>query len=75
MSRTKKYIYRYSGCVKQFGKIICESWTAETSAVSAYKALSNLSYRYKTEHGLTANARVELDKKFLEETGNFYYED
>ena len=71
---TKKYIYRYRGCVKQFGKIINESWTAETSAVSASKALSNLTYRYKKEHGLTSSARIELDKKKLEETCNFYYE-
>jgi hypothetical protein len=74
MAGTKKYIYIYRGCVKQFGKIICESWTGETSAVSASKALSNLAYRYKKEHGFTSSAKVELDKKYLEETGNFYYE-
>ena len=71
----KKYIYRYRGAVKQFGNIICENWVAETSAVSASKALSNLTYRYKKEHGFTSSAKVELDKKCLEETGNFYYED
>ena len=74
MAGTKKYIYIYRGPVKQFGKIINESWTAETSAVSASKALSNLAYRYKKEHGLTANAKVELDKKYLEDTGNFYWD-
>jgi hypothetical protein len=72
MAGTKKYIYRYRGSVKQFGKIICESWVAETSAVSASKALSNLAYRYKKEHGLTSSARIELDKKYLEDTGRFY---
>lgn len=75
MPGTKKYIYRYRGAVKQFGNIICENWVAETSAVSPSKALSNLCFRYKKEHGFTASAKVELDKKYLEETGNFYYED
>ena len=74
MAGTKKYIYIYRGPVKQFGKIINESWTAETSAVSASKALSNLAYRYKKEHGFTSSAKIELDKKCLEETGNFYYD-
>ena len=70
----KKYIYVYNGPVKQFGRIINESWTAETSAVSASKALSNLAYRYKKERGLTAGAKIELDKKYIENAGNFYYE-
>lgn len=52
--------YIYDGPVKSFGKIINDHWVAETMAVSDKKAKSNLSFRYKKEHNLSAESKIEL---------------
>ena len=54
------YKYVYNGPVKEFDRLINERWYAETTAVSANKAKSNLKYRYKKEHNLVAGSKIEL---------------
>ena len=54
------HLYSYEGPVLSFGKTIQGWWLAETKAVSPAKARSNLSYRFKKEHGFAKNAKIEL---------------
>ena len=60
-----KNIYFYEGPVMQFGKVIQEKWWAETTATTEEKARNNLCYRWKKEHGRTAEAKVQLPGKML----------
>lgn len=56
-------LYSYDGPVKMFDTCISNHWEATTHAVSVKKAKSNLAYRYKKEHNLTADAKIELPGK------------
>ena len=56
----KKHHYYYNGPVKIFDRFVSDHWESETVAVSETKARSNLSYRYKKLHNLTASTRVTL---------------
>lgn len=53
-------LYSYDGPVKEFDDIISNRWQATTYAVSEKKARNNLVYRYKKEHGKTANSMIKL---------------
>ena len=55
-----KMRYRYSGPVTSFGEVVCRYWEGETWATSPRKAASNLRYRYKQQHNLSDNAKIEL---------------
>ena len=55
--------YSYEGPVMQFERIVQNNWKVETTAPSEKKALSNLSYRWKKENGLTANNKISLPGK------------
>lgn len=59
MAKVKKE-YLYDGIVLQFGVCIDRNWKASTWAYNEKKALSNLIYRYKQDHNLSANAKIEL---------------
>lgn len=58
----------YEGPVCQFGRLLTNKWRGETWATSERKALSNLSYRFKTEHNMVAGAKIELDADFMHES-------
>lgn len=58
----------YDGPVMQFDKLIMQKWHGETWATSERKALSNLSYRFKTEHNMVAGAKIALDAEFMHES-------
>ena len=58
----------YDGPVCQFGKLIMQKWHGETWATSERKALSNLSYRFKTEHNMVAGSKIDLDADFMHES-------
>lgn len=64
MNSKKRYIY--DGPVEMFDKCIDQRWIAETYAVSEKKALSHLKYRYKRDHDLVANTRINLPGKIKE---------
>lgn len=64
-----KTLYRYSGPVMQFDRLVCSKWTAETYASTRAKAKSNLCYRFKKEAGLAASSRCSIVDKYLYETG------
>lgn len=56
-------IYIYKGAVESHGNCVDQWWEAETYAVSAKKARSNLTYRYKKEHDMIRNASITLPGK------------
>jgi hypothetical protein len=60
--------YTYKGPVKNnFNQIISNKWEGETYAKTDKKALSNLSYQFKKEHGLLSSAKIILlNKPILE---------
>lgn len=62
----EKRLYYYDGCVTSFGKVCTQNWYAETYAVSAKKAKSNLTYRYKKEMNLEPTCKIELPDKIKE---------
>lgn len=57
------YLFLYEGPVLEFDNCIERHWITSTYAVSEKKALNNLSYRYKKEHGKTANSKIKLPGK------------
>lgn len=59
----KEHRYAYMGAVTSFDKIIVPYWYATTTAVSADKARSNLTYRFKKENSLLPGAKIELPGK------------
>lgn len=59
------YQYSYDGPVMEFERCITPRWQARTIAPSEKKARSNLAYRFKQEHGRTANARITLPGKII----------
>lgn len=56
-------IYQYDGGVRCFDQIVTTSYKAQTTAVSEKKAISNLVYRYKKEHGMAPSASIKLTGK------------
>ena len=60
-----KYRYIYSGPVMVFDKLVTDSFIGETVAISAKKALSNMSFRFKEQCNLSPNTRVKLFEKYL----------
>lgn len=66
-------VYFYDGPVIQYRTCICYKWKAFTSAPSPEKAKSNLTYRFKKEHGYTRNAKINLpgDIKCYEDTKKY----
>lgn len=55
--------YAYRGPVMEFDRCICESYSAETRAVSESKARTNIAYQFKKEHKLSTNRRIRLPGK------------
>lgn len=56
---SEKKLYKYSGAVTQFGKVI-DIFTECTRAVTEARAKANLSFVYKMKNGLESNAKIEL---------------
>lgn len=52
--------YRYRGPVMGVDRCIQEDWEGETMAVSERKAKSNLSYRWKRQHGYAPTYPISL---------------
>lgn len=65
MSQPEVKRYSYKGPVCEFDRCIAHMWTAETSATSAKKALSNLAYRFKQENNKIKTAKITLDSSKL----------
>lgn len=80
MTIKKKSKYFYSGPVRQFTNVLSPRWEAATWAVSESQALSNLSWRYKKEHGMTINTILKLNPDYIcelstvDEDGYVYYD-
>ena len=54
------YKYVYDGPVMRFDDCINYRWHAETCAVSVEKARSNMTYKYKMEHGYSPDSAIRL---------------
>lgn len=53
--------YMYIGpVINNFNQIIKNKWEGETYANTDRKAMSNLNYQFKKEHGLLKSAKVVL---------------
>lgn len=63
MSHLEHHAYVYKGPVVEFGRCIANKWEASTYAPSENKARSNLTYRFKKEHGKAPTARITLPGK------------
>lgn len=60
-------IYYYEGSVREFDRCINPRWKATTYAPSEKKARVNLTYQYKKSHGKTADTKVVLSGKIIEQ--------
>ena len=60
---SQAYRYFYDGPVLQFDKVISLRWIGETHATTEVKARSNLTFRYKRDHGLASHAKITLPGK------------
>lgn len=61
MEQKKKYVY--NGPVLEFERCVQERFKAETYAVSAKKAKSNLAYQWKIKNGRTLGSKITLPGK------------
>lgn len=59
--------YIYEGPVLNLYRVITEKWKGETYAVSDKKAIGNLSYQFKKQHGLSKNSKVFLPMDLTKE--------
>lgn len=64
---TKMNKYIYNGPVTLYGKCVDSHWYGITYATTKAKALSNLTYQFKTQIGATRNTAYKLDRNYLEE--------
>ena len=55
--------YVYEGPVLNPNNIVIEKWKGETYAISDKKAICNLCYQFKKQHGLLKTAKVTLQHK------------
>lgn len=55
--------YTYNGPVEMYGKPIDHRFSASTYAPSKKKAMDNLIYRYKKEHGYANRVVITLPGK------------
>lgn len=62
----KKTRFRYCGPVYVFDRLVTDSWSADTMAVSSRKARVNLSYQYKKKYGFEYSVSVKLPGKITE---------
>ena len=65
MSQQELKRYSYKGPVCEFDRCIAHMWTAETSATSKRKALSNLAFRFKRDNKKIKTAKITLDPSKL----------
>lgn len=65
MSQPEFKRYSYNGPVCEFGRCIAHMWTAETSAPSKRKALSNLAFRFKRDNKKIKTTKITLDPSKL----------
>lgn len=56
----KYFKYRYVGPVKEFDRVIADSWTGTTYAPTESKARSNLTYQFKKQFNRAPATRITL---------------
>lgn len=57
--------YSYKGPVLEYGRLLADDFTAETYAVSAAKAKSNIAYQFKKQTGRGASSKITLTGKVM----------
>ena len=68
-SNTQYAEYLYDGPVMEFEKIIANRWTGTTYASSEKRARSNLTFRFKKEHGKSTGSKITLPGKIKKVEG------
>lgn len=63
MSKQEYKRYSYKGPVCEFDRVIASMWTAETSAPSEKKAISNLAFQFKRDYNKIKTAKITLPGK------------
>lgn len=63
----KKSKFVYEGPVWLFDTILDYNWIGETWAPTEAKALSNLSYQYKSSHNFVPGTKIELSEDYIKE--------
>lgn len=61
-----KHLFRYTGCLFQFGKLVASNFDASTYAVSEKQARNNILFQAKKFLNLVPSAKVELEHDYLE---------
>ena len=61
-----KHLFRYTGGLFQFGKLVASHFEASTYAVSEKQARNNILFQAKKHLNLVPSARVELEHDWLE---------
>lgn len=57
--------YFYKGPVCEFGKLVQNTWSGETMAVSEKKARNNLIFQWKKKNNRAACSKVTLPGKIM----------
>lgn len=58
-------LYTYDGPVFEFDREIARRWRGQTYAPTEARARSNLTYRFKTEHGRVPHSKITLPGKIV----------
>lgn len=58
--------YVYDGPVMEFDALLTDRWHGETVAKTKTKAMSNLAYQFKKNHGRLATAKITLPGQIKE---------
>ena len=58
--------YVYDGPVMEFDTLLTDRWHGETVAKTKTKAMSNLAYQFKKNHGRLATAKITLPGQIKE---------
>lgn len=67
--------FEYCGTVRQFGQILTGNWKGTTWAPTEAKALSNLAYQYKYQHGFSPGTKILLNPLCLREVSRIEEKD
>ena len=59
--------YQYNGpVIYGYGVVHTPNWSGETYANTKGRALSNIKYRYKKEHGLVQSTKIVFTNDIME---------
>ena len=60
-------LYKYTGPVLEFNRIVANNWYGQTIAVSESKARANLAHQFKRDTGRVPRSKITLPGKIVVE--------